>query len=179
MRSNNHIRTAFSCFRKFLFSLSLIVSICSNSHAEEKYPAFWRKTMTNDPATNIYLAKFTRSLGNPAAEALRNVMLSLVIGHLCEGSSVNKQVANAYLRQTGYFALKGKAWDDASFLAQSEFSYFDVRALAHLCAGADYLFGKYGKLATNLLTSGSGEPKFPYDPANPYIQVPPLPKPKS
>ncbi|MEZ2127166.1 MULTISPECIES: hypothetical protein [unclassified Sinorhizobium] len=106
-------------------------------------------------------------------------MLSLVIGHLCEGASVNKQVANAYLQQTGYFALKGKAWDDATFLAQSEFSYFDVRALAHLCAGTDYLFGKYGKLATNLLKSGSGEPKLPYDPANPYIKVPPLPKPKS
>lgn len=179
MRYDNQVRAVFSYFIKCLLPLSLMLGMSSISYAEEKYPAFWRKSMTNDPATNVYLVKFTRSLDNPAAETLRNVMLSLAVGHLCEGASVNKQVANAYLLQTGYFSLKGKAWDDASFLAQREFAYFDVRALAHLCAGADYLFGEHGKLAKDLLTPGSGEPKFPYDPANPYIQVPPLPKPKS
>ncbi|MDP9809579.1 hypothetical protein J2W42_002431 [Rhizobium tibeticum] len=54
----------------------------------------------------------------------------------------------------------------------TEFTQFDFRELAHLCAGIDYLFGKDGILARNVVSKGLGEPSFPYDPNNPYIRVP-------
>lgn len=148
------------------------------AHAEEKFPAYWHKTMTNDPATNFYLHKFSDTLGNPAADTLRNVMLSLALNHYCDGNlALNSTSADAYLKKSGYFALKGKAWDDASFLAVNAFNGFDYRSAAHLCAGISYLFGDQGVLIKNLLSPGTGEPKMAYDPLNPYLRVPALPRP--
>ncbi|MEK1892918.1 MAG: hypothetical protein AAAB20_06480 [Rhizobium sp.] len=56
-------------------------------------------------------------------------------------------------------------------MAQTEFTQFDDRELAHLCAAIDYLFGKGGVLARNVVSKGLGEPSFPYDANNPYIRV--------
>ncbi|WP_225039676.1 hypothetical protein WGT02_14200 [Rhizobium sp. T1470] len=132
--------------------------------------------MTNDPASNLYLAKFTRRLNTPEAGLLRTVILSLMAGHACKGSATDEGAGIAFLKQNGYFDLRGKAWDDANFLAQTEFKQFDYRELAHLCAGIDYLFGNDGIIARNVVSKGLGEPSFPYDPNNPYIRVPGLPK---
>ena len=148
------------------------------AHAKDKFPQYWHKTMTNDPATNFYLQKFSKSLGSPAADTLRNVMLSLTLSHYCGGNlALNPDASNTYLATSGYFSIKGKAWDDASFIAAHEFNDFDYRAVAHLCGGISYLFGKQGILIKNLLSPGTGEPKTAYDSANPYIRVPALKKP--
>jgi hypothetical protein len=158
-----------------------ILSLCSapgDARAEDKFPQSWHKTMTGDPSTNFYLQKFSKSLGNPAADTLRNVMLSLALNHYCDGNlALNAEAANTYLSTSGYFNIKGKSWDDASFTAVHEFNGFDYHDVAHLCAGIDYLFGKQGILVKNLLSPGAGEPKEAYDPANPYLRVPALKKP--
>lgn len=155
----------------------LIIGLPCALHAQEKYPASWRKTMTNDPVKNTYLSKFSRKLATPEAETLRNLKLSKLAGGACEGSSINKKKGTDYLKTSGYFALKGKAWDDAAFLAESEFRNVDFRSLAHLCAGIDYLFGPHGVLMIDVVSPGTGEPRGSYDPANPYIRIEPLPKP--
>ncbi|ATU94542.1 hypothetical protein B5P45_00055 [Phyllobacterium zundukense] len=155
----------------------LLIGLPCALHAQEKYPASWRKTMTNDPVKNTYLSKFSRKLATPEAETLRNLKLSKLAGGACEGSSINKKKGTNYLKSSGYFALKGKAWDDAAFLAESEFRYLDFRSLAHLCAGIDYLVGPHGVLIIDVVSPGTGEPRGSYDPANPYIRIEPLPKP--
>ena len=160
-----------------LFAVAFAVTVPTVAHADEKFPAVWRKTMTNDPATNYALKKYSGSLGNPSADVLRNVMLSLALAHFCQGSLVNQRAASSYLKNSGYYSLSGKAWDDASFLAQDQFRDFDYRSIAHLCAGIGYLFGEKGVLIGNVLSPGSGEPNGAYDAANPYASVPPLRKP--
>jgi hypothetical protein len=149
-------------------------------HAGPKFPEHWRKTMVNDPAKNMYLRKFSEPLGNPNADILRNVTLSIVIRDACEGKlAFNQAVADDYLVKSGFFKLKGKAWDDASFLSASEFNGLDYRAVAHLCAGISYLFGPQGALIKGLFAPGTGEPKRAYDSANPYFRVGPLKKPSN
>ncbi|MFN3319363.1 MAG: hypothetical protein ACK43M_11485 [Allorhizobium sp.] len=147
-------------------------------HAGAKFPQHWRKTMTNDPAKNMYLRKFSEPLGNPDADTLRNVTLSIVIRDACEGDlGFNQAAGDEYLAKSGFLKLRGKAWDNASFLSASEFNGLDYRAVAHLCAGVDYLFGKQGVLIKDLFSPGTGEPKRAYDSANPYYRVGPLKKP--
>lgn len=159
-------------------TISLLCNAPGSARADDKFPPYWHKTMTNDPATNFYLPKFSKSLGSPAADTLRNVMLSLALNHYCDGNlALNTDAANTYLATSGYFAIKGKSWDDASFTAAHEFNDFDYRSAAHLCAGISYLFGKQGILIQNLLSPGTGEPKTAYDSANPYLRVPALKKP--
>ena len=160
-----------------LFAVAFALTVPAVAHANEKFPAVWRKSMTNDPATNYDLKKYSGSLGNPSADVLRNVMLSLALNHYCEGSLVNQKAASSYLKSSGYYSLSGKAWDDASFLAQDQFKNFDYESIAHLCAGIGYLFGEKGVLIKNVLSPGSGEPNGAYDAANPYASVPPLRKP--
>ena len=143
----------------------------------EDLPAYWRKTMTNDPSTNFYLAQTLKPLSNKDAETIRVLRLSLIAGNLCLGASINTRTGEAFLQQAGYNRLRGKAWDEAAFLADDWFKYFNFRSLAHLCAGIDYIFGPKGKLVPNLVTAGKGEPKGPYDPQNPYLRLPPLRKP--
>jgi hypothetical protein len=176
------VRDKIDCKSGVVFTLvGIALALCNavgTAYAEDKFPSYWHKTMTNDPATNFYLHKFSDTLGNPAADTLRNVMLSLALNHYCDGNlALNSSAANAYLTRSGYFSLKGKAWDDASFMAVHAFNDFDYRSAAHLCAGISYLFGEQGVLITSLLSPGTGEPKMAYDPLNPYLRVPALPKP--
>ncbi|MGO7388788.1 hypothetical protein ACCT20_36945, partial [Rhizobium ruizarguesonis] len=79
----------------------------------------------------------------------------------------------AFLQRAGYSRLRGRTWDEAVFLADDWFKYFNYRSLAHLCAGIDYIFGPEGKLVPNLVKPGKGEPKASYDPQNPYLRLPP------
>jgi len=91
---------------------------------------------------------------------------------------LDRTIGTKFLVQSGYFTLKGKAWKDADFLAEDAFKYLDYETVAHLCAGTDYLFGGHGVLVENLMSAGTGEPRMPYDSANPYIRLPPLREPK-
>ncbi|WP_244489925.1 hypothetical protein [Rhizobium sp. Leaf391] len=75
------------------------------------------------------------------------------------------------MKRVRYSKIKGKAVEDAAFLAEGRFRYFDYRTLAHLCAGIDYLFGPEGQLVPRLIKTGTGEPKVSYDPNNPYIPM--------
>ena len=143
----------------------------------EDLPAYWRKTMTNDPSTNFYLAQTLKPLSNKDAETIRVLRLSLIAGNLCLGAAVDRRTGEAYLQRAGYDRIRGKTWDEAAFLADDWFKYFNYRSLAHLCAGIDYIFGPKGKLVPNLVKAGKGEPKGPYDPQNPYLRLPPLRKP--
>ncbi|WP_337267616.1 hypothetical protein [Oryzifoliimicrobium ureilyticus] len=146
------------------------------SCAAEDIPAFWRKSMTNDPATNYYLAKSLKPLASNDAQTLRIVKMSLIIRSLCKGASIVPEVGNAFLRQAGYQAIQGEAFKEAAFLADNSFAYFDYRQLAHLCAGSAYLFGPEGHLVKGLIKGGSGEPAIPYGPNDPYLQLPPTTK---
>jgi hypothetical protein len=56
-------------------------------------------------------------------------------------------------------------------VARMTFNQFDYRALAHLCAGIDFMFGTNAKLAPGIGTPGKGEPRDAYDPNNPYLMV--------
>ncbi|OBY04179.1 hypothetical protein BAE36_27215 [Rhizobium leguminosarum bv. trifolii] len=161
-------------------SLILLVVMSAPSAvgaAPESFPAYWRKTMTNDPSTNFYLAETLKPLPNKDAETLKVLRLSLIAGNLCLGAAVDRRTGEAYLQRAGYDRLRGKAWDEAAFLADDWFKYFNYRSLAHLCAGIDYIFGPEGKLVPNLVKPGMGEPKESYDPQNPYLRLPPLRKP--
>ncbi|PDT03654.1 hypothetical protein CO666_13870 [Rhizobium chutanense] len=164
-----------------LKNLILLVAMTVSSAvsaAAEDFPAYWRKTMTNDPDTNFYLAQALKPLPNKEAETIRVLRLSLIAGNLCLGAIVNTRMREAFLQQAGYNSLRGKAWDEAAFLANDWFKYFNYRSLAHLCAGIDYMFGPEGRLAPNLVKAGKGEPKGSYDPLDSYyMRLPPLRKP--
>lgn len=155
-------------------SVAIVVSALSSFAAE--MPAAWRKTMTNDPSTNHYLAEALKPLGSKDAETLRIFKLSMVLGNMCVGARINTDVGGAYMAAAGYSRITGKAYDDAAFLADDRFKYFDYRKLAHLCAGSNYLFGPEGHLIKGLIVGNTGEPKGSYDPDNPYLKLPPLAK---
>lgn len=165
----------------------------------DNIPASWRKTMTDDPATNFYLRKFSRSLKTPDAETVRNLTLAKELANGCFGAKTNKQVEKTYRRQSGFDLFTPDAFQSASAIAMPEFSYFDTRALVHLCAGSRYLFGKKGRLIAGLITADTTKtkwpanqirsfvvvvplaapiakvpPLWPYDPTRPYILVPRL-----
>ncbi|NKL07033.1 hypothetical protein [Rhizobium leguminosarum] len=162
---------------KILILLAVISAASAAGSAAEGIPAYWRKTMTNDPQTNFYLAEALKPLPNKDAETLKVLRLSLIAGNLCLGATIDRRMGDAFLQRAGYGRLRGKTWDEAAFLANDWFKYFNYRSLAHLCAGIDYLFGSQGKLVPNLVKPGKGEPKASYDPQNPYLRLPPLRKP--
>jgi hypothetical protein len=145
-------------------------STCS-ANSTEKFPPSWRKTMTNDPATNFYLTKFTADLGDPLQTAARNFVIARLVGSLCQGAKIAKPKLVKYLASAGM--------DDAAVAAQRAaydgvrmtFNQFDYRELAHLCAGIEYMFGSKGKLIAGVGKPGKGEPRDAYDPLNPYLRV--------
>lgn len=160
-------------FRSWL--LAAIFTISSVGLASgEQMPASWTKSMTNDPATNYYLAQAMKPLDNPDAQTLRVVKLANTLATLCSGAALNKKALYAYMTETHFAEIKGRAYNEAAFLADSTFRYFDYRALAHLCAGSAYLFGPEGHLAKGLLKSGKGKPKAGYDADNPFVPLPPI-----
>jgi len=165
-------------FRLCLFTALLAIAsaglVSPGPAAAEEVPAFWKKSMTNDPATNHYVAEAMKPLDNPDAQTLRVVKLANSLATLCSGASLNKKALYAYMTETRFAEIKGTAYNEAAFLADSTFRYFDYRALAHLCAGSAYLFGPKGHLAPGLLKPGKGKPKASYDPDNAFITLPPL-----
>lgn len=152
----------------------LAVSAFANLAAADTLPASWAKTTTNDPASNSYLSTAMKPLANPDAETLRVIKLANVLVEFCNGAKLNTNVDKEYKRKTGYSNISGKTFEDAAFLADKSFNFFDYRKLAHLCAGSDYLFGPKGHLVAGLVQGSSGTPKLPYDPNNPYIRLEPL-----
>ncbi|WP_261323195.1 hypothetical protein [Rhizobium leguminosarum] len=52
---------------KYLILL-MVMTASSSVNAAAEGPRPWRKTMTNDPSTNFYLAKTLKTLLNEAAE---------------------------------------------------------------------------------------------------------------
>ena len=163
----------FSLFAAFLAVASAGLASVDWATAAE-LPSSWKKSMTNDPAANYYVAQAMKPLDNPDAQTLRVVKLASSLATLCSGASLNKKALYAYMAETRFAEIKGKAYNEAAFLADSTFRYFDYRALAHLCAGSAYLFGPNGHLAPGLLKAGKGKPKMSYDPDNPFITLPPL-----
>jgi len=150
------------------------VTVSAGFATAEEMPAFWKKSMTNDPATNYYVKQAMKPLDNPDAQTLRVVKLANALGNLCSGAQLNKKALFSYMTETGFADIKGRAYNEAAFLADSTFRYFDYRALAHLCAGSAYLFGPKGQLAPGLLKTGKGKPKASYDSSNPFVSLPPL-----
>ncbi|TCS05356.1 hypothetical protein EV281_1031039 [Rhizobium sp. BK418] len=134
--------------------------------------------MTGDPATNHYIAKAMKPLDNADAQTLRVLKLADTLATLCSGTELDKKALYAFMTETRFADIRGKAYNEAAFLADSTFRYFDYRALAHLCAGSGYLFGPEGHLAPGLLRSGKtgkrGGPKMSYDSENPFVPLPPL-----
>lgn len=164
-------------FRSGLLAASLMIVFAGLATAEE-IPASWKKSMTGDPAKNHYVAEAMKPLDNADAQTLRVVKLANTLGTLCSGAALDKKALYAFMTQTHFADIKGKAYNEAAFLADSTFRYFDYRALAHLCAGSAYLFGPDGHLAPGLLKAGKSgkgsKPKMSYDSENPFIPLPPL-----
>jgi hypothetical protein len=68
----------------------------------------------------------------------------------------------AYLTsRTGMGNAALSAQRDAYDATRITFNHFDYRTLAHLCAGAEYIFGAKGKLAQAIGKPGKGEPRKP------------------
>ncbi|NEI82261.1 hypothetical protein GR240_37380, partial [Rhizobium leguminosarum] len=101
-------------------SLIVLVVISASSAvgaAADEIPAYWRKTMTNEPQTNFYLAEALKPLPNKDAETLKVLRLSLIAGNLCLGAAVDRRTGEAFLQRAGYSRLRGRTWDEAVFLA--------------------------------------------------------------
>ncbi|WP_246665375.1 hypothetical protein [Rhizobium tropici] len=152
--------------------LGLILTLSAWNCFAEDIPAFWRKTMTNDPSTNWYLSEAMKRLPDADAEILRIYKLGGIVGTMCEGAKTNTAVGNLFLKTSGYGKITGDRYRETAFLADERFKYFDYQALAHLCAGGDYMFGPQGHLLPNLITGNKGIPKFSYDGRDPYIRLP-------
>ena len=159
--------------RRWWFMPIILLSMAGTigAQAADKFPPFWRKAMTNDPNTNYFLKKYSAPLDDPAATAVRNIMLARVVGAECQSSRLNKAKIKAYRDRTiaplTPEQLKAAAFD--SGIALRGFGYQD---LAYLCAGIDYQFGPKGVLIPGAVSTGKGEPKHRYDPSNPYFSLP-------
>ncbi len=155
------------------FAAAIIVSMASVFCAEaaDKFPPFWLKSMTNDPATNYPLKKYSASLSDPASTAIRNIMLARVVASECQSARLSKARVNAY-RDSMLGSLSPDEMKAASFMAGSELRSFNYEVLAHLCAGIDYQFGPKGVLIAGAVSPGKGEPRYPYDPNRPYFHLP-------
>lgn len=149
--------------------LSMVGTI--GAQAADKFPPFWRKAMTNDPNTNYFLKKYSAPLDDPAATAVRNIMLARVIGAECQSSRLNKAKVKAYRDRT-IGPLTPEQLKAAAFEGGSALRSFNYQDLAYLCAGIDYQFGPKGVLIPGAVSTGKGEPKDPYDPRNPYFRLP-------
>lgn len=158
-------------FRHVSF-IAITLGLSTLSCLADEIPVFWRKTMTNDPSTNWYLSEAMKRLPNADAEILRVYKLGGVVGSMCAGARINKALGKAYLKVSGYGKITGKRYKDAAFLADQRFWLFDYRALAHLCAGSDYMFGPQGHLLPNLISGNKGEPEISYNPDNGYLILP-------
>ncbi len=160
-------------FRSGLLAASLMIA-CAGLAAADEMPASWKKSMTGDPAKNHYVAEALKPLANPDAQTLRVVKLADTLARLCSGAALDKKALYAFMTEARFAEIKGKAYNEAAFLADSSFRYFDYRALAHLCAGSATLFGPQGRLAPGVLKPGKGRPTASYDPDNPLVPLPPL-----
>ncbi len=98
-------------------------------------------------------------------------MLAREIGSECQASRLNKAKVKAY-RNSMIGSLPPDAVKAAAFEAGRVLRSFNYEVLAHLCAGIDYQFGPKGVLIAGAVSAGKGEPEYPYDPRNPYIQLP-------
>lgn len=159
--------------REWLLVPIVLASMVSgiDAHAAEKFPPFWRKAMTNDPNTNYFLKKYSAPLDDPAGTAARNIMLARVIGAKCQSSKLNRAKFNAY-RDSTVGSLSPAEIKAAAFEAGSALRSFNYQDLAYLCAGIDYQFGPKGVLIPGAVSAGKGEPKYAYDPRNPYFHLP-------
>jgi hypothetical protein len=153
----------------FASALAFVVSAWSCFAAD--IPSFWRKSMTNDPTTNWYVSQAMNPLANKDAETLRIQNLAGIIGNLCADARINKTVGESFLKYSRRPKLNANAYKEAVFLADDQFKYFDYRALVHLCAGSDYLFGPQGHLVPNLISGTKDRARFSYDPNNSYIRL--------
>lgn len=153
---------------------SLALVLTCQAQAAEKFPARWRNTMTNDPGTNERLVKYAAPMPDPTEEALRIVLLARTAGLGCQSATIDRAALTGLVERSGVNAMTRKDVEAASERSAARFIGFDYQDLAHLCAGIDHLFGRNGVLARDLVSPGTGEPDFPYDPANPYITIHPL-----
>lgn len=109
-------------------------------------------------------------LQNPLQTGARNFIVARLVGSYCQGAKINGSKLMAYLASTGMGNAALSAQRDAYDAARMTFK-LDYRALAHLCAGAEYMLGAKGKLAQDIGKPGKGEPRDAYDPLNPMIMV--------
>src|SRR5690242_14585766 len=87
--------------RLLTITTTLLFAIGSGTVAAEKFPASWRKTMTNDPATNFPLSKYTVDLAEPLQTAERNYIVARLVGSLCSGAKIEKTKLKKYLAASG------------------------------------------------------------------------------
>ncbi|WP_286181740.1 hypothetical protein [Rhizobium sp. ICMP 5592] len=170
IQKNGRSHSVIRAFRHVSF-IAIALGLSAVTCAAADIPSFWRKTMTNDPATNWYLSEVMKPLTNRDAEVLRVQDLGGIVGNLCAGAILNRSVGENFMKHSGNSKLSSNAYKEAVFLADDQFKYFDYRALAHLCAGSDYLFGSQGHLIPNLISGAKEKPKFAYDPDNSYIRL--------
>lgn len=129
-------------------------------HATDKFPPFWRKSMTNDPSTNYFLRKYSAPLDDPAATAARKYHAARVIGAECQPSKLNNAKVEACRNRT-IDPLTPEQLKAAAFEGGSALRSFNYQDLAHLCAGIDYQFGPKGLLIEGAVSAGKGEPSIP------------------
>lgn len=125
----------------------------------EVIPQWWNKTLTDDPATNPRLADIIEPLTSKDAQAVRILKLSIIIETWCNGVIINNAARDGFLKKSRLRDITSDAFNDAVFLADNDLRRIDFRALAHLCAGSNYLFGPTGHLIPQLFKGGTGRPK--------------------
>ena len=152
----------------------LFLVLFTEAHTAEKLPDRWRKTMTNDPATNERLVNYATPMPDKADEAVRIMLLARTVGQACQSAAIDRAALTGFVDRTIVGTMSRRDLEAASERAMTRFNGFDYQDLAHLCAGIDHLFGKNGVLAKGLVSPGAGEPAFPYNPASPYFKIQPL-----
>lgn len=156
------------------FVLLFVGGLADQSEASQALPQSWRRTMTSDPDANYFLKAYSGDLATKMATVVRNIMLFRLLSTGCRDVNVSQVIVDRYAKKSGFLELGLEDGKNASRLGAAQFDYFDYDALAHLCAGSDYLFGSRGVLIKDAMSKGSGELAIPYNPENLYLKVRPI-----
>ena len=161
-------------FFRGILVISLVLSASlTPAIGEEKFPENWRKKMVENPETNYSLKKYSSMPKDKDQASIKKAELIFILSSQCQGAALNRPVVDAFLRRAG-LTHPTPALQEASNIAMMDFNGFDYQSLANLCGGSDYLFGPRGVLVPGAVQKGAGEPKFPYDEANPYFVMEPF-----
>ena len=136
---------------------ALLMALAAGSLAQAQAQASQSrdKTMSDDPTTNTVLSNFSERLPGIDEQRARTIRLALILAASCRGVALDE--ARLRVEVSRFEARPVDVRIRAITLTNPSFDYLDADAIAHLCAGVDYLFGRTGRMVRGLMSPGSGE----------------------